>query len=104
MRLSTALFLALCAAAPAPARAAGDAARGRYLAILGVEPARQGTGIGAALMRHRLERCDRDGLLAYLESSNPRNVPFYRRHGFEVLDEIQTGTSPTIFPMLRHPR
>jgi GNAT superfamily N-acetyltransferase len=75
-----------------------------YLAILGVEPAQQGTGIGAALMRHRLERCDRDGLLAYLESSNPRNVPFYRRHGFEVLDEIQVGTSPTIFPMLRHPR
>jgi hypothetical protein len=36
--------------------------------------------------------------------SNPANVPLYRRHGFEVIGEIQVGSSPTIFQMIRHPR
>jgi GNAT superfamily N-acetyltransferase len=75
-----------------------------YLAILGVEPARQGEGIGSSLLRHSLEPCDREGLIAYLESSNPANVPLYRRHGFEVIGEIQVGSSPTIFPMIPNPR
>ena len=29
--------------------------------------------------------------MAYLESSNPRNIPLYERHGFEALGEIQVG-------------
>lgn len=41
------------------------------------------------------------GAVAYLESSNPLNVPLYERFGFEVIAEIQTGDSPTIWPMLR---
>jgi hypothetical protein len=41
---------------------------------------------------------------AYLESSNPRNLSFYRRHGFEPLGAIQVGSSPTLVPMLRQPR
>ena len=55
-------------------------------------------------MRHALARCDRDGKAAFLESSNPKNVSFYERHGFEVLGRIQVGTSPTLFPMLRKAR
>ena len=43
-------------------------------------------------------------LPAYLESSNPANVPLYQRHGFEVLGEIQVGSSPPVFPMYRPPR
>jgi hypothetical protein len=42
--------------------------------------------------------------LAYLESSNPRNITLYKRHGFELLGTIQIGTSPSIAPMLRRPR
>lgn len=72
-----------------------------YLPMIGTDPARQGRGIGDALMRHALARCDRDGMPAYLESSNPRNIPFYRRFGFEVLGTIQTGSSPVLTPMLR---
>ena len=72
-----------------------------YLPFIGVDPSRQGEGYGAALMRHALVRCDRDHAPAYLESSNPKNVPLYERHGFEVLGTIQVGTSPPIFPMLR---
>ena len=55
-------------------------------------------------MRHATDICDRDGVLAYLESSNLRNVPLYERHGFEILGTIQAGGSPTITPMLRKPR
>ncbi len=75
-----------------------------YLPFIGVDPARQGAGIGAALLQHALAICDRDGLPAYLESSNPRNISLYRRHGFEVVGEIQAGSSPVVTPMLRPAR
>jgi ribosomal protein S18 acetylase RimI-like enzyme len=72
-----------------------------YLPLIGVDPAHQGQGQGDALMAHALARCDSDHAPAYLESSNPRNIPFYRRHGFEPLGAIQAGSSPTLVPMLR---
>jgi ribosomal protein S18 acetylase RimI-like enzyme len=75
-----------------------------YLPLIGTDPARQGQGIGSALMRHALARCDQDGVAAYLESSNPRNIPLYQRHGFEILGTIQFGASPVLTPMLRPPR
>ena len=55
-------------------------------------------------MRHALRRCDDDGLIAYLESSNPRNLSLYERHGFEIMGQIQAGTSPTLYPMVREAR
>lgn len=55
-----------------------------YLAIIGVDPVRQGYGVGAALLRSRLRRCDAEGLPAYLESSNLENVPLYQHFGFHV--------------------
>jgi ribosomal protein S18 acetylase RimI-like enzyme len=75
-----------------------------YLPLIGVDPAAQGRGAGSALLRHALARCDRDRTHAYLESSNPRNVPLYQRHGFEIIGNIQVGSSPTLVPMLRRPR
>ena len=75
-----------------------------YLPIIGVDPFHQGKGYGTALMQHALIPCDRDQKLAYLESSNPKNIPLYERHGFELMGTIQVGTSPPIFPMLRTPR
>jgi GNAT superfamily N-acetyltransferase len=75
-----------------------------YLPLMGVDPLQQGKGFGSALLQHTLIQCDRDRKLAYLESSNPRNIPLYERHGFELLGTIQAGTSPPIFPMLRRPR
>ena len=56
-----------------------------YLPFIGVDPVRQGQGIGAALLRPILEKCDAERLPAYLESSNPRNRPLYQRHGFEMV-------------------
>ena len=72
-----------------------------YLPLIGVDPAHQGDGHGNALMVYALAQCDRDHKPAYLESSNPRNIPFYQRHGFEPLGAIQVGSSPTLIPMLR---
>jgi ribosomal protein S18 acetylase RimI-like enzyme len=75
-----------------------------YLPMIGVDPAHQGKGCGHALMTFALERCDRDHVAAYLESSNPRNIPLYQRHGFAVLGTIQVGSSPPIVPRLRPAR
>jgi GNAT superfamily N-acetyltransferase len=59
-----------------------------YLAYIGVDPARQGSGVGAALLRSRLRRCDQEGLPAYLESSNLENVPLYQHFGFQVTSTL----------------
>lgn len=75
-----------------------------YLPIIGVEPNAQGRGLGGALLRHATARFDDDEVLAYLESSNPRNISLYERHGFEVMGEIQIGAGPLVTPMLRRPR
>ena len=72
-----------------------------YLPLIGVDPAYQGAGVGSALMTEALKAVDRDGLIAYLESSNPKNISLYERHGFEVIGEIQSGRSPVVHPMLR---
>ena len=74
-----------------------------YLPVIGVDPADQGKGHGGALLTYALQQCDRDGSLAYLESTNPRNIGLYQRHGLEAIGEIQAGTSPPIVPMLRTP-
>lgn len=59
-----------------------------YLSALGVEPDRQGTGIGTALMAPVLERADQDRVPAYLETATARNVLLYERAGFEVVEEL----------------
>ena len=58
----------------------------------------------AMLLRPILERCENERLPAYLESTNPRNVPFYGSLGFRRVGMIQAGTSPEIVPMLREPQ
>jgi ribosomal protein S18 acetylase RimI-like enzyme len=72
-----------------------------YLPWFGVDCGVQGRGLGSRLMTRCLEVVDREHLPAYLDSTNPRNVPFYRRHGFEVTGQWQTGDSPPIISMLR---
>ncbi len=75
-----------------------------YLALLGTEPSHQGRGLGSALLAPNLERCDEQGRLAYLESSKQSNLPFYERHGFEVVCELTVPGGPSVWPMLRKPR
>lgn len=72
-----------------------------YLPMIGVDPTEQGRGHGSALLRRGLARCDADGLPAYLESTNLRNVPLYEQFDFQVVGQIKTRTSPVIIPMVR---
>ena len=76
-----------------------------YLAMIGSDPRVRGAGYGNALLRSRLDRCDAEGAPAYLESSNPDNIPYYMRFGFEVTGEIaMPGGGPPLWPMWRRPR
>ena len=72
-----------------------------YLPWLAVTPALQGRGLGARLLEHGLAIVDDHGLPAFLETPNPRTVPFYERHGFEVIATPQAGSCPPMTSMLR---
>jgi ribosomal protein S18 acetylase RimI-like enzyme len=74
-----------------------------YLPWLGVHCDLQGTGLGGQLLRRCLTRVDADRLPAFLETPNPRTVPFYERHGFKVTGTAQAGTCPPVILMLRPP-
>jgi GNAT superfamily N-acetyltransferase len=75
-----------------------------YLFVLGVEPGRQGQGMGTSLMRPILRRCEREGMPAYLEASAPRNRDLYARNGFEVVEEAELpGGGPPVWRMWREP-
>lgn len=74
-----------------------------HLAQIAADLNSQGIGLGSTLLTYGLQRCDAERASVYLESSNPRNVPLYQRFGFEVIGEIQAGSSPIMHPMLRRP-
>ena len=67
-----------------------------YLMLLGVVPARQGTGVGSALLRAVLDIADAAGEPAYLEATTPQNRALYERHGFEVTRELRAADCPPV--------
>ena len=76
-----------------------------YLNVIATLPTRQGQGLGARALGPMCARFDDTGAAAYLESSNPRNMTLYRRHGFEEInDPIQLPDGPALFPMWRAPQ
>lgn len=77
-----------------------------YLGVLGVDPSAQGRGLGTRLMQPGFERADREGLAVTLETGQPRNLPLYRRHGFEVTAEVPPVApgAPVVWTMKRPPR
>ncbi|MET9213763.1 MULTISPECIES: GNAT family N-acetyltransferase [unclassified Nocardia] len=75
-----------------------------YLGMIGTRPEDRGAGYGHTLLSSRLDRIDADGAAAYLESSNPDNVPYYERFGFTVTDEIRIPGGPPLWLMWRAAR
>ena len=73
-----------------------------YLLAIGTDPAVQGQGRGGALLAAGLERAG--GQPSYLESTNPRNVSLYLRHGFEVVGTIDGYGGPPLTAMWRPAR
>jgi GNAT superfamily N-acetyltransferase len=74
-----------------------------YLQFMGVTPGWQSQGIGSALMAPMLERCDREGVRAYLDATSERNKRLYERHGFEAKDPFAAPGGPPVWPMWRQP-
>jgi len=74
-----------------------------YVRDVGVLPSMQGRGLGSALMRPTLDRCDREGLPAYLEASSERSTALYERLGFRVTRELRIWSSPPLRLMVRAP-
>jgi ribosomal protein S18 acetylase RimI-like enzyme len=75
-----------------------------YLWLLGVDPQRQGEGLGSRLLAEALERCDRDRVPAYLQATTPRSRALYLRHGFEDHGELRLpDDGPQLWPMWREP-
>ncbi|MFC8434982.1 GNAT family N-acetyltransferase [Streptomyces sp. NPDC057253] len=75
-----------------------------YLWMIGVAPSRQGEGLGSALIGSVLERCDRDGVPAYLEASSERSLGLYERLGFQLVDRpLALPDGPRMWPMWREP-
>ena len=75
-----------------------------YLPLIGVEPMWQGKGLGGALLKHALAKCDENGVPAYLEATSEGGRALYEHHGFEVTGTIQVADSPPMWPMLRPAR
>jgi ribosomal protein S18 acetylase RimI-like enzyme len=75
-----------------------------YLFAIGVDPDRQGRGIGGALLGAVLRRCDAERVPAYLEASTPNNRRLYERHGFRATEEVTMAPdAPPVWLMWREP-
>jgi len=76
-----------------------------YLWMLGVDPERQGEGLGSRLLAEVLARCDAERVPAYLEASTEESRGLYLRHGFEDAGELRLpADGPRMWPMWREPR
>jgi ribosomal protein S18 acetylase RimI-like enzyme len=74
-----------------------------YVRYVGVATRFQGQGLGTALLGPTLDRCDREGLPAYLEASSKRSAALYERLGFAHLGELRIPDGPPFWPMRRPP-
>lgn len=76
-----------------------------YLGIVAVDPALQGRGLGSALVKEGLMQADQADCPSYLETSEQRNLAFYERHGFVVVETATLGDGgPPAWALRRDPR
>lgn len=72
-----------------------------YLQTLSVAPSAQGSGVGTALIQPGLDRADAESMPCHLETQRESNIPYYRRFGFELTNEISLPDSPPLWLMWR---
>jgi GNAT superfamily N-acetyltransferase len=71
--------------------------------MMGVLPARQGTGVGRQLMRHTFEQSDR--LPCYLETFSESSVRVHESQFYSVREVITIPETPlTLYAMVRPPQ
>jgi len=75
----------------------------QHLALLAVDPAHHGRGLGTALLEHQHAQLDSQGIPAYLEASSERNRNLYARHGYQVSEPFYLPAGPPFWPMWRKP-
>lgn len=76
-----------------------------YLWAVGVHPSLQGQDIGSQIIQPTLSECDAKQIGVYLETSNPRNLPWYQKLGFEIRNETKPlADAPVFWSMWRAPR
>jgi GNAT superfamily N-acetyltransferase len=73
------------------------------LEFYGVDPDAQGRGIGVALAEHGHRRADELGLPCYLETFTEKNVRFYERRGYRVIETFTVGDGVPVYAMRRDP-
>jgi ribosomal protein S18 acetylase RimI-like enzyme len=76
-----------------------------YLWVIGVDPARQRTGVAGQIMQPVFARADRDKYRCYLETHKESNVSVYERYGFRVMSQTPVPGHPLkVWAMIRSPR
>src|SRR3954447_202624 len=75
-----------------------------HLGILGADPQYQRTGAGPAVLAPVLDRCDAEGLPAYLETQKEENIAYYARHRFDLVQKIDIDGCPPVWTLRREPR
>ncbi len=75
------------------------------LDLLATVPEQRGQGSARSLLERQLQRCDQDGAAAWLETTDPVNVPIYERFGFVTVAHIaDLSWLPGLWVMRREPR
>ena len=75
-----------------------------YVRMIGVRTARQGQGIGSALMQPTLQRADSAGLATYIEASTQRSAALYERLGFVHMDALELPNGGPPVWLMRRPQ
>jgi len=60
-----------------------------YLWFIGVDPDEQHRGIGSELLKEVINLSNEKGLPVFLETSVLQNLPWYKRFGFTIYDQLE---------------
>ena len=74
-----------------------------YLEVIAVDPKFQGRGIGGLMLSQLTDFADGEGLPTYLSATDPRTVPLYKKHGFQIVSETNELNIPN-YHMVRKPK